>query len=168
MRQDALSRKIGSMSRIRKIYPFPVAKPALHMCREILFTAGWIVLISRPACAEPRISTTANRAAEIAPWPVWLLGIAVFAFVLYPLITLRVLRFLGVSKKGWLRGAIGLSLLHFVTGILTMDTMVLLSIGYINASPFLFIAAWLGLAVLITVFYCALARKYGADGLASV
>ncbi len=45
---------------------------------------GWVVLAGRWVNAEPRISTTANRAVAIAPWPVWLLGLAAFAFLVYP------------------------------------------------------------------------------------
>jgi len=158
-------RRVAVMSKLFAL-PAPVGGTVGHSWRATLTRNGrcllgcvGLLLWARSAGAEPYVSTTANRAVQIAPWSVWTAALAVLVLVPYPLITLWVLGMLGVSRPAWRWGVAALSLLHGLSGVACLQSMALLSVGYVNVSPFVFVGAWFGLVVLVTVVYCAVARR---------
>lgn len=136
----------------------------------VALTVAVVVSAVPPAAAEPRISTSATRLVEIAPWPAWYVGLAIFALFLFPAAGIIALRRLGVTQRSWLLGVIGLGFLHGLSGYLILEIIFLGSVGCMNTSPWVFVGAWLAGVLILSLVYAVLALqrwRCGRQSLAS-
>lgn len=114
-------------------------------------------VVAAAAHAEPRISTTANRAFGTLPQWAWFAALLVLAFGVYPPLARAFLRRRGVRGRWWHRGVWVLAVIHVAAGVLTLEAMVFLSVGYVDVTPLAFVAGWAALVGALTAAYAAVA-----------
>ena len=137
----------------------------MHTMRSIRTVLhAWLAfaLVPNRSSAEPYVATTANQAVAIAPWPVW--WALLLAVVLLVHIGTRWLLTSRSAARARVRAVTALTIGHVLAGIVTFAAMILASVAYVRASPWLFVAAWLATVAGSTAGYVYRACTRSAQG----